>query len=76
MSRTILAVNDLGFAVAVPAGKNGVYMSVECDKVPFPAGCNQREPGQKLSIKTVNGVKAMVVPKADLDGVKRTVKVS
>lgn len=75
VSRTILAANDLGFAVAVPGGKHGAYMFVERDKVPFPSGCSQLEPGQKLSFKTVNGVKAMVIPKAELDGVRRTMKI-
>lgn len=75
VSRTILAANDLGFAVAVPNGKHGAYMFVERDKVPFPSGCNQLEPGQKLSFKTVNGVKTMVIPKAELEGVKRTMKI-
>lgn len=74
VSRTIAAVNDLGFAVTVPGGKHGAYMLVERDKVPFPSGCNQLEVGQKISFKTISGVKAMSIPKTQLDGMQRSVR--
>ncbi len=63
VSRTIYAANDLGIAVGIPSGRAGAFTVIARDKVPFPDGVSALQPGDKISFKTVNGVKQMSIPR-------------
>ena len=62
-ARTILAKNDLGFAVQIPAGRGAKFTIVMRDQVPVPDAYDALHVGEKMSFGTSNGVKQILTPK-------------